>query len=258
MAGQSGGRDGRGKRAALGRERVIAAAVGLADRKGAAGVTMRALASGLGVEAMSLYNHVRNRDDILDGMVDAVFALIELPDPAAGWRTATRDRAVSARTALLDHPWAVGLMDSRSSPGPATLRHHDAVLGALRAGGFSPAAAARAVGVIDAYVYGSVLQQLSLPFPAPGEPGAVTAAALPALSPATHPHLAEVVAAQALSPGYDYAEDFAFGLTLILDGLRPDETREGRARDGRARDGRAREDRTGNGEAPEDRRREDG
>ncbi|QDY80334.1 TetR/AcrR family transcriptional regulator C-terminal domain-containing protein [Streptomyces qinzhouensis] len=216
-------RGGRPKRTALSRERVIAAAVALADEKGESGVTMRALATGLGVEAMSLYNHVRNRDDILDGMVDAVFALIELPPPAADWKTAMRDRAASARAALRAHPWAVGLMDSRSRPGPATLHHHDAVLGALRTGGFSVPLAARAVAVIDSFVYGSVLQELSLPFTAPGERDAIATAFLPALSSDTHPHLAELVMARAAGPEYDYAEEFAFGLSLILDALRPDE-----------------------------------
>ncbi|MFF3554177.1 TetR/AcrR family transcriptional regulator C-terminal domain-containing protein [Streptomyces tsukubensis] len=226
MRENTGGRGGRPKRAPLSRDRVIAAAVALAGEKGAAGVTMRALAGSLGVEAMSLYNHVRNRDDLLDGMVDAVFALIELPPPGAGWKRAMHDRAVSARTALLAHPWAVGLMDSRSRPGPATLRHHDAVLGALRAGGFSVRAAARAVGVIDSFVYGAVLQELSLPFAAPEDRDGITAALLPALSPDTHPHLVELVAAQSEGPGFDPAVEFGFGLRLILEALRPDETDE--------------------------------
>lgn len=113
---------------------------------------------------MSLYNHVAGRDDLLDGMVDAVFAEIALPTPSTEWKAAMRDRAASSRTVLGRHPWAAGLLDSRSSPRPATLRHHDAVLGALRAGGFSVAMAAHAFSVLDSYVYGFVLQETALPF----------------------------------------------------------------------------------------------
>ncbi len=208
----------------LTRERVIAAAVALADEKGQAGASMRAIAGQLGVEAMSLYNHVAGRDDILDGMVDAVFAEIDLPAPGADWRPAMRERAASARAALLRHPWAVGLMDSRGRPGPATLRHHDAVLGVLRGGGFSVPLAARAVSLIDSYLYGFILQELSLPFAGGGDDvGAVAGGILAALPGGAYPHLTELITEHALRPGYDYAAEFDFGLALILDALRPDE-----------------------------------
>ncbi|WP_436497116.1 TetR/AcrR family transcriptional regulator C-terminal domain-containing protein [Actinokineospora sp. HUAS TT18] len=210
------------KRTPLSRERVVTAAVALADEKGAAGITMRAIAGKLGVEAMSLYNHVAGRDDILDGMVDAVFDKIALPTSTADWKQAMRDRAASARAALRRHPWAVGLMDSRGKPGPATLRHHDAVLGALRAGGFSVAMAAHAFSVIDSYLYGFVLQELSLPFANRAEFDEIAGDIARDLPADTHPHLAELVS-HALQPGYDYADEFDFGLTLILDALRPDE-----------------------------------
>ena len=124
-------------RAPLSRERVLGAAVALADRGGIGALSMRKLAQELGVEAMSLYHHVANKDDILDGIVDVVFSEIELPSGDADWKAAMRQRAISAREALLRHPWATGLMESRSTPGPATLRHHDAVLGILRTAGFS-------------------------------------------------------------------------------------------------------------------------
>src|SRR3954453_10140535 len=100
-------------RARLSRERVLRAAVALADSGGLEALTMRRLGEDLGVEAMSLYKHVANKDDLLDGMVDLVFAEIELPAPGAEWRTAMRERAVSARAALLAHPWATPLMQSR-------------------------------------------------------------------------------------------------------------------------------------------------
>ena len=104
-----------------------ATAIALADAEGIGSLSMRRLAQELGVEAMSLYHHVANKDDILDGMVDMVFGEIELPSDGADWKTAMRDRARSARAAMTRHPWAISLMESRSSPGPATLRHHDAV-----------------------------------------------------------------------------------------------------------------------------------
>ena len=214
---------GRRARTPLSRTRVVTTAVALADEKGGAGVTMRALAGQLGVEAMSLYNHVSGRDDILDGMVDAVFAEIDLPAPTADWKQAMRDRAASSRAALRRHPWAVGLMDSRSRPGPATLRHHDAVIGVLRAGGFSVAMAAHAFSVIDSYLYGFVLQELSLPFTGPTELEEVAANMFDNIPPDAYPHLRELAMDHALQPGYDYGDEFGWGLTLILDALHPDE-----------------------------------
>ncbi|WP_407317439.1 TetR/AcrR family transcriptional regulator C-terminal domain-containing protein [Isoptericola halotolerans] len=214
---------GEARRAPLDRDQVVAAAVALADEKGVAGVTMRAVAGRLGVEAMSLYNHVRHRDDLLDGMVDAVFAEIELPAAEVEWREAMRRRADSARQALRHHPWAVGLLDSRSAPGPATLRHHDAVLGVLRTGGFSVAGAARAFSVIDSYLYGFVLQEVSLPFRSSEELGEVAGGILDGLDAERYPHLVEITTQHALQPGYDYADEFDAGLALILDALRPDD-----------------------------------
>lgn len=223
MRERSTGRRAKPKRAPLSRERVVTAAMALADEKGEAGVTMRAIAARLGVEAMSLYNHVAGREDILGGMVDAVFGEIDLPTSTTRWREAMRDRATSARTVLRRHPWAVGLMDSRSQPGPATLRHHDAVLGALRAGGFSVAMAAHAFSTIDSYLYGFVLQELSLPFTNPAELDEIAGDILRDLPTDAYPHLTELISEHALRPGYDYADEFEFGLSLILDALHPDE-----------------------------------
>lgn len=209
-------------RTPLSRERVVEAAVALADEKGAAGVTMRAVAARLRVEAMSLYHHVSGREDLLDGMVDAVFAEIGLPSSGQEWKQAMRDRADSARAALRRHPWAVGMMDSRTGPGPATLRHHDAVLGVLRGSGFSVVMAAHAFSVIDSYLYGFVLQELSLPFTNRAELDEVAEGIRRDLPADAYPHLVELMVEHALQPGYDYGEEFEFGLTLVLDGLRPD------------------------------------
>lgn len=218
---------GRGKASArtpLSRERVISTAVRVADEKGSAALTMRAIAEPLGVEAMSLYHHVAGREDILDGMVDAVFGEIDLPPRDTDWKGAMRHRAFSARAVLRRHPWAVGLMDSRSQPGPATLTHHDAVIGALRTGGFSVPMAAHAVSLIDSYLYGFVLQELSLPFKGAAELDEVTGAILREMPADAYPHLTELATTHVLKPGYDYADEFTFGLTLILDALHPDET----------------------------------
>lgn len=226
MSERSTGQRAAPKRAPLSRERIVTTAMALADEKGAAGVTMRAIATRLGVEAMSLYNHVAGREDILNGMVDAVFGEIDLPtirQPTPDWKTAMRDRATSSRTVLRRHPWAVGLMDSRSQPGPATLRHHNAVLGALRAGGFSVPLAAHAFSVIDSYLYGFVLQELSLPFTNSAELDEVAADILRELPTDAYPHLTELITEHALKPGYNYADEFEFGLSLILDALHPDE-----------------------------------
>ena len=200
-------------------EAVLRAAVRVADEGGLTAVTMRNVAKELGVEAMSLYHHVHGKESILDGIVDLVFAEIALPTPGDDWRTAMRHRASSARTVLLRHSWALGMLDSRSTPGPATLRHHDAVIGTLRAGGFSLAAVASAFSLLDAYVYGFVLQERSLPFTSREELGDVAEGLQAHLPADAFPHLAAMVVDHALQPGYDYSDEFGVGLELVLDAL---------------------------------------
>lgn len=209
----------RESRPPLSRERVVRAAIDLADAGGLATLTMRKLGQALGVEAMSLYNHVANKDDLLDGMVDFVFGEIGPPPPGVAWRRAMRQRALAARAALARHPWAIGLLESRLTPGPATLRHHDAVIGCLRAGGFSIAMTAHAFSLLDSYIYGFALQQVSLPFDGPEDTATMAEAFLRHFPADDYPHLAEMTARHVLRPGYDYADEFVFGLDLILDGL---------------------------------------
>ena len=206
-------------RGRLSRERVLRAAIDLADRGGVEALSMRKLGQALGVEAMSLYNHVTNKDDLLDGMVDLVFGEIGLPATGADWKTAMRGRAMAARAALSGHPWAIGLMESRSRPGPETLRHHDAVLGCLRRAGFSIAMAAHAYSLLDSYIYGFALQQRSLPFETSEEAVEVAESIFQRFPAGAYPHLTELTVQHVLRPGYDYADEFAFGLELILDGL---------------------------------------
>ncbi|WP_072686955.1 TetR/AcrR family transcriptional regulator [Rhodococcus marinonascens] len=198
---------------------VLVAAVGLADRAGVAALSMRKLADHLGVEAMSLYHHVANKSAILDGMIDTVFGEIDLPASDDGWRKAIRERTISARAVLVRHPWAIGLMDSRGNPGPATLRHHDAVIGILRRGGFSIAGAAHAFSLIDSYLYGFVLQEINLPFEGSSDLDDVAETILGQLPADEFPHLTEMIVDHAMKPGYAYADEFEFGLDLILDGL---------------------------------------
>jgi AcrR family transcriptional regulator len=194
------------------------AAVALADSSGIDSLSMRKLGHDLGVEAMSLYNHVANKDDILDGIVDLVFSEIALPSGEADWKPAMRKRAISAHEALLRHPWAPSLMQSRTRPGPATLRHHDSVLGSLRNAGFTLVMAAHAVSAIDGYVYGFALQQINLPLQSREQVAEVGESILRQLA-GEYPHLAEMITEHAMKPGYDYAKEFEFGLDLILDGL---------------------------------------
>ncbi|WP_373047028.1 TetR/AcrR family transcriptional regulator C-terminal domain-containing protein [Vulgatibacter sp.] len=206
-------------RAPLTRERVLRAAVEAADEGGVASLSMRKLAERLGVEAMSLYHHVANKEEILDGMVDLVFAEFDLPGGRTGWKQAMRKRALSARAALTRHPWAIGLLDSRKNPGPATLRHHDQVLGCLRRGGFSIALAAHAFSALDSYIYGFAMQEQSLPFDDEESLQAVAEHILEGLPADEYPHLREMTEAHVLKRGYSYAAEFEFGLDLILDGL---------------------------------------
>jgi len=220
-----------GRLVALSRDRVLHAAVGFADNSGIGSLTMRKLGEALGVEAMSLYNHVANKAELLDGMVDLVFGEIDLPE-GVDWKAAMRERAISVRRALGRHPWAIGLMESRSSPGPATLRHHDRVLGILRGGGFSVALAAHAFSVLDSYIYGFALNEASLPFHTADETAEVAQAIFASLPADAYPHLTELTVERVLKPGYDYGDEYEFGLDLILDGL--DRARTGGAVAGRA------------------------
>ena len=206
-------------RAHLSRERVLRVALALADTGGIESLTMRKIGQELNVEAMSLYNHVANKDDILDGIVDLVFSEIALPSERADWKTAMRERAISARNVLLRHPWATSLMQSRTKPGPATLRHHNAVIGSLRRAGFTVDMAAHAFSVLDSYIYGFALQQTNLPYHTSEENAEFAQDILRQLRASEYPHFAEMIIEHAMKPGYDYAEEFEFGIDLILNGL---------------------------------------
>jgi AcrR family transcriptional regulator len=208
-----------GHRAPLNRDRVLRAAVTLADTGGMSALTMRRLGESLGVEAMSLYNHVASKSDVLDGMIDIVFGEIDLPSGDGDWRAAMRQRAISARQVLRRHPWAIGLMESRTSPGPATLQHHDAVLGCLREGGFPVDLTAHAYSLLDSYIYGFALQEASLPFGTGEEAAQVAHEMSSHFASGQYPYLTEMAMAHVVQPAYSYADEFETGLDLILDSL---------------------------------------
>jgi AcrR family transcriptional regulator len=199
---------------------VLEAAIRVADRGGVDAITMRRVAQELGVEAMSLYHHVPNKDAILDGVVDVVFAAIDLPARGCDdWRDAIRARARSARAVLSRHSWALGLVDSRRNPGPETLRHLDAVLGVLREAGFTLPMAAHAISLIDSYTGGFVLQEANLPVTTPDDVADAAGDILEQLPADEFPYLTEMIVDHALQPGYDLTLEFDYGLDLILDAL---------------------------------------
>ena len=209
------------KRTPLSRERVLRTAIALADERGAEELTMRKLAKELGVEAMSLYNHVANKDDLLDGMIDIVFGEIDAPAIGGDWKAELRKRALSTLAALRRHPWAVGEMEGRSTHGPANLFVHDAVLGCLRAAGFSVEMTVSASSLQDAYIYGFALQQVDLSPETPEDFAAVASQQMVDYQDVLgdYPHLVEVVGGYVAKAGYDYDAEFLFGLNVILDAL---------------------------------------
>ncbi len=207
------------ERTPLTRQRITSAAVVLADQTGIHSLTMRKLGEALNVEAMSLYNHVANKNDLLDGMIDVVFSEIELRVDSTDWKAAMRTRAISARMTLARHRWAIGLMQSRTKPGPATLRHHDGVIGILRRAGFPVAMTAHAFSVLDGYIYGFALQEAALPFENGQETAELAEQILADLPSDAYPYLTELTVEHVLQPGYDYSNEFEIGLDLIIDGL---------------------------------------
>ena len=207
------------ERPRLNRERVLEGAMAVADAGGIDALTIRLLAQQLGVKPMSVYYYVASKDEILDGIVDLVFSEIELPAADGDWRAEIRRRADSARAVLRAHPWAIGLMESRTSPGPATLRHHDAVIAALRGAGFSPALTAHAYALLDSYVYGFALQEAGLPFDGADSVADVAEPIMERFTTGEYPHLVEMATGYYFQPGYDFGDEFSWGLELILDAL---------------------------------------
>lgn len=207
------------KKSTLTRERVLGAAIELADEIGIDSLTIRKLAAKLDVGTMTIYHHVPSKEEIIDGMVEIVFGEIEQPPTDENWKSAIRKRCVSAREVLNRHPWAAPLMESRTSPGPANMGHHDAVLRCLRGGGLSLQLTAHAYAVLDSFVYGFAFEEATLPASG-GEGFTEIAEQIAANFPADeYPYLAELTVEHVLQPGYDFGDSFEFGLDLIIAGL---------------------------------------
>jgi len=202
----------------LSRERVLRGALDLVDRDGIESLSMRRLGRELGVEAMSLYNHVVDKDDMLDGLADIVVGEIEPPVMTDGWRPATRRWATSLHDMLTRHPWASGLMESRTTSSHARSRYQEAVVGGLRQAGFSIELAVHAFFTLDSYIYGFAVQERNMPSGTPEELAQLALLMRQALPATEYPFLNEAIVERVLT-GFDYAEEFGFGLDLILDGF---------------------------------------
>ncbi len=206
-------------RVPLTRERVLQTALRLADQGGLESLSMRKLGQELGVEAMALYYHFANKDEVLDGIVDLVWAEIDFPVAGDEWRTAMRRRAISVRDVLARHRWAIGLMESRRNPGPANLRHHDAVIGNLRAAGFEMAMVAHAYSLMDGYIYGYALTKMNLPFDATNDITEMARSMLEPFPEGEYPNMVAFITEHAMQPGYDFADEFEWGLDVVLNGV---------------------------------------
>ncbi len=198
-------------------ERIVEAAIAVADGGGLGAVSMRTVARELGVEAMSLYHHIAGREALLDALVERVFALIEVPEPGEPWRAASARRASSARSVLAAHPWALTLIWTRPAPGAALMHHHDRALGTLLEAGFSVPLGASVISMIDSYVYGFVLTEQSLPFSSETE----TTAFAESLDLPTddYPYLARMMTELVHGHDYAYTDEFSIGLDLLLDAI---------------------------------------
>jgi len=195
-----------------------------ADKHGLEELSMRKLAEVLQVAPMALYRHIANKNDLIDAMIDVVFSEIEVPARGVAWRIAMGQRASSVRNALERHRWAIGLMESRLHPGPANLRHHDAVLGNLRGAGFSIEQAAHAYSLLDSYIYGFALTTMNLPFGnGRGDIPEIAESMLEPFPANTYPNLVEFITEHAMKPGYQYGDEFEYGLDLVLDAIERDQ-----------------------------------
>jgi AcrR family transcriptional regulator len=200
-------------------ELILRTALRIADQGGLESLSMRKLGQELGVEAMAIYYHFANKDELLDGIVDLVWAEIEVPIAGDEWRGAMRRRAISVHDVLARHRWAIGLMESRRPPGPANLHHHDAVIGNLRAAGFQMALVAHAYSLLDGYIYGYALTKMNLPFDALDDITEMARSMLEPFPEGEYPNMVAFITEHAMQPGYDFANEFEWGLDVVLDGL---------------------------------------
>lgn len=205
------------RRAPLSRDKVLRAALRMADKDGIESLSMRRLAQALKVEAMSLYNHVAGKEDILDGLVDLVASELDVPVIGGDWRASMRRRALSAHAVLMQHPWATMLFVSRVNVGPNMLRYVDATIGCLRAAGFSYPMADHAWNALDAYTYGFTLQRLNFPFD-PSEYAPAAEGFLDRIPVEQFPYL-NGMSQEVIAGRHDGIQHLELGLDLLLDGL---------------------------------------
>ncbi|WP_372367794.1 TetR/AcrR family transcriptional regulator [Candidatus Uabimicrobium sp. HlEnr_7] len=208
------------RKKALTKAKIFKEAIKLADNYGIANLSMRKLAKKLNIEAMSLYNHLANKEELLDGIVDEVFSKIDwrTDTKSKSWKPELRKQAIAVRAVLLQHPWSIKLLNSRSNPGPSVLRHHNKVLGLLMSCGFSYSMCAHTYALIDSYVYGFVIQECSLPATRGCDFVEMTAS-INALSRQGFPYLTKMAEEYYLKPEYSFSDEFLFGLDLILNGV---------------------------------------
>jgi AcrR family transcriptional regulator len=205
------------RRPGLTRDLITDVALALADASGVESLSMRALAKALGVEAMSLYNHIRNKDDLLDALVDTVVGRIALPGTGSDWQAELRRRAHSMRSVFLAHPWAPPLIVGRINVGPNMLTLNEATLGCLHAAGFSYVQADHAMNALDSLIYGFHLLERGMPVQ-PEDYAEAATTYLPAIDPDRYPHFCAL--GQMVADGsYDGVNHMAFGLDLLLNAL---------------------------------------
>lgn len=210
----------RTERPPLSRDRVLTGAVAVADAGGIGALTIRRVAEELGVKPMSVYHYVAGKEEIIDGIVDLVYSEIQLPAPGMDWRKEMRRRAHSARGVLANHPWATALLQSRLRPGSATLRHHNAFIGTLRAAGFSVELTAHAFALMDSYIFGFALSENALPIRRPAGVADTAASMMEQFFDSeAYPALLEFTTKHVMRPGYDFGKEFVYGFELICDGL---------------------------------------
>ncbi|MGI9529177.1 MAG: TetR/AcrR family transcriptional regulator [Acidimicrobiia bacterium] len=207
------------KRSSLSRDHVLEGAVALADEIGIEALTIRKLAAALDTKPMTIYHYVSSKEEIVDGMVERVFSEIDTPSTDGDWLEALRNRCESARAVLNRHPWAAPLMESRTSPGPENLGHHEAVLACMRRGGLNWQETAHAYAILDAFIYGFALQEASLPSQAEGEFVEAAQDIAAAFDADAYPNLVGFTVEHVFQPGYEFGDSFDFGLNLILDSL---------------------------------------
>ena len=218
----------------LSRQEILRAAVEVADEEGLESLTMRNLAQRLDTAPMSLYRHVANKEDLLDGMVDIVFGEIRVPSGEPDWKSEMRRRAIETRAALSRHHWANGLMESSTSPGPNNLRYHNEFMGCLREAGFPFRQAIHAYNAVQSYTYGFCVQEMHLRFETPDESVELAAASLGDHAQ-EYPYIAEVAAEFAKSGGYDFDKEFLIALDLILDAIEQFKTTSSQPETGKRR-----------------------